>query len=116
MCSTWGCGQLNNDASNQYTASGFSQPIRRIFAFFYHPKEKIYPISRKKRYFFPPLEYKAHSHDGVESVYNLVLKFFVKSSAYLINLIENGSIHIYLLYIFITSIAFLVYAVKGGIN
>jgi len=116
MCSTWGCGQLNNDASNQYTASGFSQPIRKIFAFFYHPKEKIYPTSRKKKYFFPILEYKAHSHDGVESVYNLVLKVFVKSSAYLINLIENGSIHIYLLYILIASIAFLVYAVKGGIN
>jgi len=114
MCSTWGCGQLNNDARNQYTASGFSQPIRRIFAFFYHPKEKVYPISRKKKYFFPTLEYQAHSHDGVESVYNLILKIFVKSSAFLIGKIENGSIHIYLLYIFITSVAFLVYAVKGG--
>jgi formate hydrogenlyase subunit 3/multisubunit Na+/H+ antiporter MnhD subunit len=116
ICPTWGCGQLNNDETNQYTASGFSQPIRRIFGFFYHPKEKVYPISRKKKYFFPTLEYNAHSHDGIETIYNLILKIFVKSSSYLISKIENGSIHIYLLYIFITSVAFLVYAVKGGVK
>ncbi len=116
MCSTWVCGQLNNDAHNQHTASGFSQPIRKIFAFFYHPKEKVFPVSGKKKYFFPTLEYEAHSHDGIETIYNLILKIFVKSSSYLMGKIENGSIHIYLLYIFIAAVVFLVYAIKGGVN
>jgi len=115
VCSTWGCGQLNNNERNQYTASGFSQPIRRIFAFFYNPKEKIYPISSKKRYFFPTLEYKADSSDGVEKLYNLILKIFLKSSKFANRFIENGSVHIYILYILITSIAFLVYAIKGDL-
>jgi hydrogenase-4 component B len=37
---TWGCGGLSQDPTMEYTASGFSQPIVRIFQPIYMPKER----------------------------------------------------------------------------
>jgi formate hydrogenlyase subunit 3/multisubunit Na+/H+ antiporter MnhD subunit len=37
---TWGCGILSQDPSMEYTASGFSQPIVRIFKPIFMPKER----------------------------------------------------------------------------
>jgi hydrogenase-4 component B len=36
---TWGCGMLSQDSTMEYTASGFSQPIVRIFKPIYRTKE-----------------------------------------------------------------------------
>jgi hydrogenase-4 component B len=36
---TWGCGLLSQDSSMEYTASGFSQPIVRIFKPIYRTRE-----------------------------------------------------------------------------
>lgn len=114
ICSTWGCGQKNITPRSQYSASGFSQPIRQVFANFYHPKEKTYTIENKKKYFFPKMKYEAHSSDFVEKLYNLLTKAFMKSSLYLYKKIENGSTHIYILYIFIMMITLLFFTIRGN--
>jgi len=111
---TWACGQTKASVTNQYSASGFSQPIRKIFAFFYNPRENVYKVEQKPNYFFPKKDYKATTTDGVASFYQLVGKVVIKSSDYLLGKIENGSIHIYLLYIFLTAIVLLAYAIQGG--
>lgn len=109
---TWGCGQTRvTSKSTQYTATGFAQPIRRIFAFFYNPKERVCKVEDKKAYFFPKKEFKASTTDKVESLYEIVGKAIVVSSDYILKKIENGSIHIYLAYIFLTAILFLIYAI-----
>jgi len=111
---TWACGQIKGSVTSQYSASGFSQPIRRIFGFFYNPKENVYKEEQKHNYFFPKQEYKATTTDAVENFYQLIGRVVIKTSGYLLAKIENGSIHMYLLYIFLTSIALLTYAIQGG--
>ena len=113
ITSTWGCGQKNITPRSQYTASGFSQPIRRVFAFFYNPIEKVYKTENKKKYFFPNRVYEAHSSDGIEKIYNLITKAFMISSDYFYKKIENGSTHIYVLYILTAAILALFYCIKG---
>ncbi len=114
MCSTWGCGQKNITPRSQYSASGFSQPIRKVFAFFYNPEEKVYKVENKKKYFFPKLEYKAHSSDSVEKIYDLLTKAFMKTSYFIYKKVENNSTHMYILYILIAVISLLFYSIKGN--
>ncbi len=110
---TWACGQIKENVNAQYSASGFSQPVRRVFAFFYNPKEGVKKVEQKSKYFFPKKDYIATTTDGIETLYQLISKAIINISDYLLKKIENGSIHIYLLYIFLTSIAFLIYAIQG---
>jgi len=112
---TWACGQTRSCTTSQYSASGFSQPIRRIFAFFYNPKENVYKAEQKQGYFFPKQAYQATTTDKIANFYQLIGKVVIISSDYLLKKIENGSIHIYLFYIFLTAIVLLTYAIQGEV-
>ena len=104
---TWDCGYYVLDSRNEYTATAFSKPFRIAFSFFllpYRKSEKIrdsfYHVSKFtyetrttlvfRRYFYEPL---------VRLVYSTALRM---------RKLQPGSIHLYILYIFITLAALLV--------
>lgn len=98
---TWDCGYYALDSRNEYTATAFSKPFRIAFSFFllpyrksekirdsfYHVREFTYETSTTlvfRRYFYEPL---------VRLVYSTALRM---------RKLQPGSIHLYILYIFIT--------------
>ena len=106
MYNTWDCGYYNLDSRNEYTATAFSKPFRIAFSFFllpYRKSEKIrdsfYHVRKFtyetrttfvfKHYFYEPL---------ARSIYAVALKM---------RKLQPGSIHLYILYIFVTLAALL---------
>lgn len=108
---TWACGLDNTNLTNkaQYSATGFSQPIRRIFGFLYKTKEEL--NFNGKKYFLPKKAYKIYIEDRVEyflyKLTSMVIEIFLKLRYY----IQPGIIHVYIAYIIITLIAFIIFSV-----
>ncbi|MBI1820653.1 MAG: hydrogenase 4 subunit B [Nitrospirae bacterium] len=107
---TWGCG-LNLKPRNEYTSTGFVQPIRQIFSMIYRPTVKLEAeMMEESRYFarrkrfelsFQPV-FQRYLYDPVVRVLLAVAGRF--------RVIQAGSLHLYLSYIFLTLIALLLWA------
>lgn len=109
LAPSWGCGMPKLTPRMQYTATGYSKPIRRIFSFLYQPTRQVelevegHEILRTAQRF----ESKT-THVFDEWIYRPLAKcmLFVSKKA---KLIQTGHIQLYLSYIFITLIVLLVY-------
>jgi len=98
----WDCGFPCQNARMQDTAEGFGQPIREIFAPFFHmEKELPGPFDNKPRY-------RVTVSDHFWYWLYLPIAAIVERIARLIGLLQQGRISIYLLYSFLTLIAVLV--------
>ncbi len=108
---TWACGLDDTNLTNkaQYSATGFSQPIRRILGFLYKTKEEL--NFDGKKYFLPKKVYKINIEDIIEYFVSklvwVVIEMFLKIRYY----IQPGIIHVYIAYIIITLIAFILFIV-----
>jgi len=109
---TWACGLGENNLTvkAQYSASGFSQPIRRILSFVYKVKESL-SFSGKK-YFLPKKTYKLEIIDRIEDLALSLTDIFIKIVLKVRYFIQPGIIHVYIAYIILTLIAFIFYAVR----
>lgn len=109
---TWACGlgESNLTVKAQYSASGFSQPIRRILSFVYKIKESL-SFSGKK-YFLPKKSYKLEIIDRIEDLALSLTDIFIKIVLKVRYFIQPGIIHVYIAYIILTLIAFIFYAVR----
>ncbi len=107
---TWGCGQPALDSRMQYTASGFSQPITRIFQPIYRTK------SVRDVDFFD--KYGAILRGGHGEIH--MMRFFeeylympvastVNRVAARIAKLQNGELDAYIAYAFIAVLAILIY-------
>jgi len=91
---TWGCGFYGATPQMQYTASGFSMPVMRIFGSFANFHEG-----------------KAHQSDFFEeSFYAPIANAYVELSSHS-NFLQTGQLSAYLLYIMITLGCVLIYAI-----
>jgi len=106
---TWGCGIVPN-ASMEYTAASFSQPIRRVYRTLLQPERKV----RTQFNLLPYFGYKIHFEEHIKSV----IKDYLYSPLRRITIgaskkwrcIQSGDINLYLGYIFVTLIVLLVWA------
>ncbi|MHB8158401.1 MAG: proton-conducting transporter transmembrane domain-containing protein [Desulfocucumaceae bacterium] len=111
---TWGCGIVPN-ASMEYTAASFSQPIRRVYGALLQPKRVVQTdFNLQPNYSLQPyFNYKIHFEEHIRSVIKDYL--YVPLRAITIALskkwqcIQSGNINMYLGYIFITLIILLVW-------
>ncbi len=111
---TWGCGQPVSTARNEYTATGFSKPIRMWGSGIYRSHREIQtsyagsPFFKERFTFDTQIEpiFEKYLYEPVTR-----LAFFVSR---ILKVIQTGSIHIYLLYIFITLVIALIYVGVGG--
>lgn len=106
---TWGCG-INLKPRMEYTATGFSQPIRQVFSTIYRPTVKVEKdMLEKSRYFAKHMRFEVHIeptfqrylYDPVVGVFNML--------ANRLRVVQAGSLHLYLAYIFLTLLVLLLW-------
>jgi hydrogenase-4 component B len=108
---TWGCG-INLTPRMGYTATGFVQPIKRVFSAVYQPTVKLETeFLNESRYFAKRRHFEFHIEPLFQKyLYDPLIAFFT-TMADRLRIIQAGSLHLYLTYIFVTLIALLLLAV-----
>ncbi len=108
---TWGCG-INLSPRMEYTATGFVQPIKRIFSTIYQPTIKLETeFLQESRYFAKQRKFEFHIEPVFEKyLYDPVVHVFMRIADRL-RILQAGSLHLYLAYIFVTLVILLLFAV-----
>lgn len=105
---TWNCGTYPT-ARQQYSATGFSKPVRRAFDYLLKPKREVSYMRRDNPYFGRLLSYKLELPDMItEKFYMPLQKYFVVASAFLRRL-QQGSVRLYVGYVMAAMVAVLVW-------
>ncbi len=106
----WDCGFEKINQRMQYNATSFSMPIRRIFGFFFSIREGVKVAPNAGHAAFPK---KLHYYLRIRDRFWLwlykpvaVASFWVARK---VGLLQQGRIHVYLIYSFITIIVLLVF-------
>jgi hydrogenase-4 component B len=108
---TWGCG-LPLTPRMEYTATGFVEPIKRVFSTVYQPTVKLETeFLEESKYFVKRRRFEVHIEPLFERyLYDPVVTFFL-AVAERFRMIQTGSLHLYLAYIFVTLVVLLLFAV-----
>lgn len=105
---TWNCGTVPT-ARQQYSATGFSKPLRRAFDYLLKPKREVSYVRKDHPYFGRLLSYKLEIPDMItQKLYLPLQKYFVVSSAFLRRL-QQGSVRLYVSYVMAAMIAVLIW-------
>ncbi len=110
---TWDCGLPGLTADNEYTATGFSKPIRMIFSALYRPRREIQADYDVSPYYPTAIRFESEIEPAFEKHFYDPLKHAVFHAARRMRPVQAGSIHAYLAYIFVTLIALLLFGVRG---
>ena len=107
---TWDCGLRGLLPNMEYTATGFSKPIRMIFKALFRPRREMQREYDYSPYFAKTLRFEAHVEEVFEQwIYRplnqLALRFSRRMRA-----LQAGSIQAYLIYIFVTLLLLLLFA------
>ena len=110
---TWDCGYAKNPgAEMQYSSTGFSKPARIVFRSIFKPQRDFKVEEGIPPYFVKAAKYNVSTLSVIEKYfYNPLTKKIVNFARKARFTIQTGSIHTYLLYIFITILLMLVYYV-----
>ncbi|MGI5824107.1 MAG: proton-conducting transporter membrane subunit [Bacillota bacterium] len=107
---TWDCGYRGLNSRMQYTAAGYTKPLRIVFRFLYRPKRRLIAEEGESAYFPKTLEYKVETEHIFEKYFYEPLLLKMKNlSQKMKEAIQTGSTHRYLLYILLTMIVLLIY-------
>jgi hydrogenase-4 component B len=108
---TWGCG-INLTPRMEYTATGFVQPIKRVFSTIYQPTVKLETeFLEESRYFAKRRRFEFHIEPLFQKyLYDPFINVF-SVMADRLRILQAGSLHQYLAYIFVTLVVLLLIAV-----
>jgi hydrogenase-4 component B len=107
IAKTWVCGIETLRPRMQYTATGFSKPIRLIFSAIYRARHEIEISEDTSPYFKPEIRYEmTMEHVFEEQLYKPAMRG-VLSVARIGRKIQTGHIQSYLAYIFIILVVLL---------
>lgn len=102
---TWDCYERPT-ARMQYTSSSFAQPLLEVFHWLVHPRRHVHA----PRGYFPA---KASFHSETPDIFTdrIYRPFtaFIEWSGYTLHWLQQGRVHLYLLYIFITLVILMVW-------
>jgi hydrogenase-4 component B len=109
----WGCG-ITLTARTQYSAQGYAQPLRTLFGKFLLPHAREVQVDPTVApYFKRNMRYSLFFESLVDkTIYRPLIRGVLAFSRKVTHLIQGGSIHVYLAYIFIALIAVLL-AMRG---
>ena len=107
---TWGCG-LPLTPRMEYTATAFVQPIKQVFETIYQPTVKLErEFLEQSKYFIRHQRFHSHIEPLFERyVYQPVVTGLL-AAAERLRVIQAGSLHLYLTYIFLTLVLLLLWA------
>ena len=107
---TWGCG-LPLTARTEYTATGFVQPIKRVFSTVYRPAVELKTeFLEESKYFAKRRRFEFHIEPVFERYLYQPVVAFVFMLADRLRVIQGGSLHLYLAYMFVTLVVLLLLA------
>ena len=107
---TWDCGFVGLNPRMQYSATGFSKPLRIVLKPIYMPGREIKTEEGPSIYYHKSIKYIVTTQSVIEKYfYSPIIRLFTQFSKRTRLTIQTGSIHAYLIYIFVTMIALLVY-------
>ena len=106
---TWGCG-ITLKPRMEYTATGFAQPIRQVFSMIYRPTVKVETeMLEESRYFAKRMRFELQLEPTFQKhLYDPVVRLFNRAADRL-RVVQAGSLHLYLSYIFITLLVLLLW-------
>ena len=106
---TWDCGLDRLTPEMEYTATAYSKPLRMIFQAIYRPRRRIQADFGVSRYFTKSIRFESHIEPTFEQLlYRPVNRAILRFSRR-VRLIQTGSLTTYLVYIFLTLIALLLW-------
>ncbi len=110
---TWDCGLPGLTSDNEYTATGFSKPIRMIFSALYRPRREIQAEYEVSPYYPTAIRFESEIQPAFEKhLYDPFRDWLFRVSRRM-RRVQAGSIHAYLAYIFVVLIALLLFGVRG---
>src|SRR2546427_3763434 len=107
---TWDCGLRGLTPQMEYTATGFSKPIRMIFKALCRPRpegQRDYDFSP---YFATTVRFESHVEEVFQTRIYRPLNRLVLRISRRMRALQAGSIQAYLIYIFITLLLLLIFA------
>jgi hydrogenase-4 component B len=108
---TWDCGLPGLTADNEYTATGFSKPIRLIFSALYRPRREIQAEYEVSPYYPTTIRFESEIEPTFEKHFYHPFEDWLMRVARRVRTVQAGSIHAYLAYIFVTLILLLLFGV-----
>ena len=107
---TWDCGLRGLTPHMEYTATGFSKPIRMIFKALFRPRREVQREYDYSPYFAKTLRFESHIEEAfVTRIYRPLNRAILRLSRRM-RALQAGSIQAYLIYIFITLLLLLMFA------
>jgi hydrogenase-4 component B len=107
---TWDCGLRGLTPQMEYTATGFSKPIRMIFKALFRPRREVQREYDYSPYFAKTLKFESHIEEAfVTQLYRPLNRTILRLSRRM-RALQAGSIQAYLIYIFITLLLLLLFA------
>jgi hydrogenase-4 component B len=110
LAMVWACGLERVDSRMQYTATGFSKPIRIIFSNIYHATHEIEVSEAASPFFKQHVRYELETESVFEKYFYEPLRRNIVAGAKYVRRIQTGHLQSYLLYIFIVLVILLVFA------
>jgi hydrogenase-4 component B len=107
---TWDCGLRGLTPRMEYTATGFSKPIRMVFKALFRPHREVQSEYDFSPYFAKTLRFDSHVEEMFEQRIYRPARVFIYRVARHVRAVQAGSIHAYLLYIFVTLLLLLLIA------
>jgi hydrogenase-4 component B len=108
----WDCGLPGLTADNEFTATAFSKPLRMIFGALFRPRREIQAEFEVSPYYPTAIRFESEIQPAFEKHFYDPLLDGILRMAKRMRLIQAGSLHAYLTYIFITLILLLLLAVR----
>jgi len=108
---TWGCGRIGQTARQEYTATAFAEPLRRVFAELYRPTQDLsIDFHPESRYFVQSIGYRSEIHPWFERILYGPMVTALRAAARRVRGLQAGSVHLYLVYMMVTLLALLLAA------
>jgi hydrogenase-4 component B len=111
VADTWGCGRIGQTPRQEYTATAFAEPLRRVFAELYRPSRDLsIDFHPQSKYFVQSIEYRSEIHPWFERVLYGPLLAVLRAAAAQVRCVQAGSVHLYLVYMAVALLILLVAA------
>jgi len=104
---SWSCGHPDLNARMQYTATSFSQPLRRIFADLYQTQDKLLRSDHGNTLLVKKIRYQVHVQDLIWRYLYIPIKQFTEWLTRRVDWLHDRPIHGYLTFTFITLLVLL---------
>jgi hydrogenase-4 component B len=107
---TWACGQPGLTPQMEYTATGFSKPIRMIFKALFRPRRDVQRDYDFSPYFAKTIRFESHVEEVFQTRIYRPLNRLVLRVSRRMRALQAGSLQAYLIYIFVTLLLLLLFA------